>query len=153
MFWDCQVPTTRCRREINLLPVLGSKLKPCLCDPKQTHRPQVCHLGDGHQRSSTVDFSTFNDHRLFRCVQGAQHSLALVIHFVFVSSAVRASEQRVLVDQIPTGCAVAGWNNRLACNGANACDGSLRRIHTIPLKRSNAPLWDLFTVKTKIRKS
>ena len=73
-------------------PVLGSKLKPCLCVPKQTHRPQVCHLGDGHQRSSTVDFSTFNDHRLSRRVQGAQDSLSFVIHFVSACNAARASE-------------------------------------------------------------
>ena len=35
-----QIPSTKCQRKLDLLPVLGSKLKPCLRGPRQTHRPQ-----------------------------------------------------------------------------------------------------------------
>ena len=77
----CHVPTTRCRREINLLPCSRIKVEFLPLWSKTDPSSTFGHLSDSRQRSSAVDSSTFNDHRLSCSIQRAQHSLSLVIHF------------------------------------------------------------------------
>ena len=117
----CQVPTTRCRREVHLLPCSWIKAETLPLWPKTNPSSRVFHLGDSHQRSTTVDSSTFNDHRLSRCVQGAQDSLSFVIHFVFACSARMRIESPCGSNTL--GLRGTGWTNRLACSGVHAkCD-------------------------------
>ena len=77
-----QIPTTRCRRELDLLPCSRIKTETLSLRPKTTPSTTIRHLGDRHQGSSAVDFSALDGHWLSCSIQGAQDPVSLVIHFL-----------------------------------------------------------------------
>ena len=56
-----QVPSARCRRELNLLPCSRVKTETLPLWSKTNPSTTICHLSDRHQGSSTVDFSSLDD--------------------------------------------------------------------------------------------
>ena len=72
-----QIPSARCRRELNLLPRSRIKTETLPLRSETDPSTTISHLRDSHLRSSAIDFSAVNDHWL----SGAQDPLSLVIHF------------------------------------------------------------------------
>ena len=131
-----QVPSSRCRCEIIVLPCSRIKTETLSLWSKTDPSSTISHLSDSHHQSSTIDLSTLNDNRLSWSIQSAQNSLSVIIHFVSTCSAVPTSKYRFFVNRKPTRCWMIGGNNCFACSGINAkCDGSLGRIKTVKLKR------------------
>ena len=59
-----QIPSARCRRELDLLPCSRIKTETLPLWSKTNPSTTICHLSDCHLRSSTVDFSALHGHRL-----------------------------------------------------------------------------------------
>ena len=59
-----QIPSARCRCELNLLPCSRIKTETLPLWSKTNPSTTICHLSDSHQRSSTIDFSIFDGHWL-----------------------------------------------------------------------------------------
>ena len=84
-----QIPSTRCRRELDLLPCSRIKTETVSLRSKTNPPTTSRHLGGRHQGSSAVDFPALDGHWLSCSIWCAQDPLSLVIHFASACSSVR----------------------------------------------------------------